>query len=295
MNRIAIQGVAGAFHEIAATEFFSNEKFETVQCNTFADLFDAMQFGQADYAVVAIENSVAGSIIPNYASIRKSGLKILGEVYLRIEQHLVGLPGQEIETITEVQSHPMALQQCMEFLDPLRRKGVVLVDSEDTALSAKRISENGLKNSAAVASDLAAKMYGLEILARNIETNKKNFTRFLVLSNSESYKRHMQEKTANKASICFKLPHEEGSLSRVLSAFATYKVNLTKIQSLPIVGKEWQYLFYTDLVYADYSIYQAALDAIKPLTNELMILGEYEKGLLPVENKTITNELKDKA
>ena len=283
--RIAIQGVLGSFHEIATRRYFENQDIEIVQCSTFNDLFDTLEFNKADVGMVAIENTVAGSIIPNYALLRNSGLRVMGEVYLRIEQNLVALPSQTIEDIKEIHSHPMAIQQCHDFLDPLRRNHVKLIDSEDTALSAKRIADNNLEGIAAISSDLAAEQYGLKILAPSIETNKRNYTRFLVISNETTYKFHTQDKTINKSSIHFKLPNEEGSLSRVLSVLAFYKINLSKIQSLPVVGKEWEYMFYADLVFTDYEKYRLSLDAIKPLTIDLTTIGEYEKAERPLENK----------
>ncbi len=283
--KVAIQGVSGAFHEIASRQYFNSQQIEIVQCLTFNDLFDAILFGKASYGVIAIENSLVGSIIPNYALLKDSKLNVLGEVFLRIEQHLMVSKGQKLDDIQEIYSHPMAIEQCLEFLNPLRRKGVRILDSEDTALSAKRIAEKNLKGIAAIASDLAAEMYGLEIIQRGIETNKKNFTRFLVISNEENYVSHNGALLKNKASLCFRLPHEEGSLSQVLSVLAFYKINLTKIQSLPVVGVEWEYLFYIDLTFSNYKKYKQALDAIRPLTKELTILGEYQKGKRPIENK----------
>ncbi len=277
---IAIQGISGSFHEIAARQYFENDEIALIECRSFNDLFDALLFGKASHAVVAIENSVAGSIIPNYALIKNSGLKIIGEVFLRIEQHLVGLPGCNLDDITEVHSHPMAIEQCNDFLTPLRRKGVKIIDSEDTALSAKRIWKNNLKNTAAISSRLAAKNYNLEILKEGIETNKKNFTRFLIVG-GEDIAPENAKTVFNKSSICFKLPHEQGSLSQALSVLAFYKINLTKIQSLPIVGKTWQYLFYVDLVFPQYEKYKLALKAIEPLTSELIVLGEYMQGKRP--------------
>jgi prephenate dehydratase len=286
---IAIQGVLGSFHEIATKRYFANENIDIIQCNTFNDLFDSIEFKKADVGVVAIENTVAGSIIPNYALLKNSGLRVMGEIYLRIEQNLVALSSQNIEDIREINSHPMAIQQCHQFLNPLRRNNVKLIASEDTALSAKRIAENNLEGVAAISSDLAAKIYGLKILEKSIETNKQNFTRFLVISNEEIYLNHTKDKCINKASLSFKLPNEEGSLSRVLSVLAFYKINLTKIQSLPVVGKEWEYMFYIDLVYTDYDKYRFSLNAIIPLTIDLSIIGEYEKAERPLKN-VIKNE-----
>lgn len=276
--KIAMQGVRGAFHEIAIRKYFKNEDYDTVSCASFNELFDALQFQEADYGMVAIENSIVGSILPNFTLLRESGLRILGEVYLRIEQHLLALPGQTLSDIKKVYSHPMALQQCREFLTPMRRNGVQMVDSEDTALSARWISEGNMKGVAAIASRLAAKLYDLKIVAESIETNKMNFTRFLIVSHEENYQSHLKGQDINKASLCFVLPHQQGRLSEVLSVLSFYKINLTKIQSLPIVGQDWEYLFYVDVDFTDLQKYRQSLDAIRPLLSELTIFGEYEKG-----------------
>lgn len=284
IKKVAIQGVSGAFHEIACRKYFNKQQFEIVQCLSFNDLFDSLKYGDSDYGVIAIENSLVGSIIPNYALLRESKLKILGEVYLRIEQQLMALKGEKLENIKEIFSHPMALEQCLDFLNPLRRRGVRIVEAEDTALSAKRISDNHLSGIAAIGSSLAAEVYDLEIIKHGIETNKKNFTRFLIVSSEENYNKNALNITKNKASLYFRLPHEEGSLSQVLSVLAFYKINLTKIQSLPIMGVEWEYLFYIDLIYKDYEKYRKAIEAIRPLTRELTNLGEYQQGNRNVEN-----------
>jgi prephenate dehydratase len=276
--RVAIQGGYGAFHEIAARKYYKGSELEIVPCDTFIDLFDSVADGRADSAAVAIENSVAGSLIPNYALLSRSELKVTGEVYLRIIQNLIGLPGLEIDDIKEVHSHPMAILQCQDFLEPLRQKGVKVVESIDTALSAKWISEKGLKGVAALASDLAADMYGLEIIAESIESNKRNFTRFLIVEPESNLEKDPGRVTGNKASVCFTLPHQVGSLSQVLSVLAYYKINLSKIQSLPAVGKEWEYFFYLDILYDDYDMYKKSLSAIVPLIDQLQILGEYRSG-----------------
>ncbi|TVR72891.1 MAG: prephenate dehydratase [Marinilabiliales bacterium] len=280
--RVAIQGGYGAFHEIAARKYYSDRELTIVPCDTFIDLFDSVAGGGSDAAVVAIENSVAGSLIPNYALLSGSGLTVTGEVYLRIVQNLIGLPGQKQEDITQVHSHPMAILQCQEYLAPMRSRGVKVIESIDTALSAKWISENRKTGVAALASDLAAGMYGLEIIAASIESNKRNFTRFLI---AEPVAEHVTEpgiddkgKHTDKASVCFTLPHAVGSLSQVLSVFAFYRINLSKIQSLPVVGKEWEYFFYLDLLYDDVSMYKKSLEAVKPLIDKLQILGEYRAG-----------------
>ncbi len=276
--RVAIQGGYGAFHEIAARKYYSDIRLEIIPCDTFIDLFDSIATRSADSAVVAIENSLAGSLIPNYALLSRSELKVTGEVYLRIVQNLIGLPGQKLKDIREVHSHPMAILQCQEFLEPLRKKGVKVTESVDTALSAKWISENKKKDVAALASDLAADMYGLEIIAESIESNKRNFTRFLIVEPGKDREKNNESEANNKASICFTLPHKVGSLSGILSVLAYYGMNLSKIQSLPIVGKEWEYFFYLDILYDDYIMYKKAISAIQPLIDQLHILGEYRSG-----------------
>lgn len=283
--KIAMQGVRGAFHEIAIRKYFKGSEYEVVPCPTFNDLFESLQFGNANYGMVAIENSTVGSILPNYTLLRESGLKILGEIYLKIEQHLIALPGQNIKDIKKIYSHPMAIQQCREFLTPLRHKGVQVIDAEDTAESAHWISEEQKNKVAAIASRLAAKLYGLEILKESIQTNKKNYTRFLIVSSIENYdNRKLNGRKLDKSSIYFVLPHEQGRLSEVLSVLSFYKIDLTKIQSLPIAGRDWQYLFYVDITFDDYEKYTQALNAIRPLLSELEILGEYPKGDKVYEN-----------
>lgn len=276
--RVAIQGGYGAFHEIAARKYYKDVHLDIVPCDTFIDLFQSVKEGKSDSAVVAIENSVAGSLIPNYALLSSSKLKVTGEVYLRIVQNLIGLPGQKPDDILEVYSHPMAILQCQEYLEPMRRRGVKVVESADTALSAKWISENGKMGAAALASDLAAERYGLEIIEGGVENNQRNFTRFLIAEPAQATGEDEDDLLKNKASICFTLPHKVGSLSRVLSLLAFYRMNLSKIQSLPIVGKEWEYFFYLDVMYDDISTYRKALAAIEPLIDRLQILGEYTAG-----------------
>lgn len=283
--RIAMQGVRGAFHEIAIRKYFKGSEYEVVPCPTFNDLFESLQFGKAEYGMVAIENSTVGSILPNYTLLRESGLRILGEIYLKIEQHLVALPGRQIQDIKKVYSHPMAIQQCQEFLTPLRHQGIQVIDAEDTAQSAEWISREQKSKVAAIASRLAAKLYGLEILEESIQTNKKNYTRFLIVSSEENYNnRKLNGRKLDKSSLYFILPHEQGSLSEVLSVLTFYKINLTKIQSLPIVGRDWEYMFYVDLNFDDYEKYTQALNAVRPLLKELEILGEYPKGDKVYEN-----------
>jgi len=271
---IAIQGGYGAFHEIAAKAYFEPQEIDIMPNNTFKDLMASLKQRQVDYGIMAIENSLAGSIIPNYALIKESKMQIIGEIYLRIRQNLVALKGQKIEDIKEVYSHPMAILQCQLFFDSYPE--ITLIESIDTALSAKMISDEKLKGKGAIASDVAAEKYGLEILAPSIETNKMNYTRFLILREANGHKEEIFN--VNKSSIHFALANKSGSLSKILSILSYYDINLTKIQSLPIMGKDWEYQFYVDVVFDDYEWYLKSLDAIRPFTSELGILGEYEKG-----------------
>jgi len=289
---VAIQGGFGAFHEIAAKQFFGNIPIEIVPCETFTDLFNELQDKKADCGIVAMENSVAGSLLQNHTLLRESGLSIMGEQYLRVVQNLIALPGQTIDNIREIHSHPIAIQQCHTFLNELRRKGVKIIDSVDTALSVKWIRDENLMGIGALGSELAAQMYDMEILKREVETNKRNFTRFQIITDSDTVKELEQiaNQTINKATLCFSLHHEEGRLSQVLSVLSFYNMNLTKIQSLPIVGVEWEYFFYIDLVFKDFNRYQQALEAVRPLTEHLQILGEYQNGQRPNDNNAIIED-----
>lgn len=274
MKQVTIQGIAGSFHDIATRSYFG-EDVEIVECPTFREQFNMMKRDSSLWGMVAIENTVAGSILSNYSLLRESEMRIVGEVKMHIAQNLAAPKGVEIEDLRSVESHPMALRQCEEFIDQF--PNIKMVESDDTASSAKRIAKNNKKHVATICGELAAEIYGLNILARNIETNKKNFTRFLVLKNQWGVEKKEMQKEANKASLVFSLPHREGSLSKVLTILSFYDINLTKIQSLPVVGQEWQYLFYIDLTFDDYMRYKQSIDAIKPLTEELKVLGEYDK------------------
>lgn len=274
MKRIAIQGGFGAFHEIAAMHYFRDRDIEILPRNTFRDMMKSLTGHQVDYGIMAIENSLAGSILPNYGLIKESKMTIIGEIYLRIKQNLVGLPGQKVEDLREVYSHPMAILQCQLFFDDYPE--IRLIESEDTALSAKEIREKNLKGIGAIASKLAAEKYELEILAPGIETNKVNYTRFLILREMNGTKPSIDH--VNKASVHFALSHKSGSLSKILSILSYYDQNLTKIQSMPIMGREWEYQFYVDLMFEDYDWYKKAIEAIRPFTSELGIMGEYKKG-----------------
>ena len=266
---VAIQGVPGAFHEIAAKNYFGPD-IETVNCDQFKDLFRVVEHQQADYGIVVIENTIAGSILENYLLLRRSKLKVIGEISLHITQNLMALPGTRIEDITEVYSHPIAIQQSKDFLDAYPH--MKLINWSDTASSAQKIAEEHLTHAAAIASDYAARLYGLEILAPNIQTHKQNFTRFLVLSRSA-----VENPSNDKASLCFELTHQPGSLVDVLAAFKQHDINLTKIQSLPILGSPFQYAFYVDLEWTERGKFDRAIAKVLNLVSNLSVLGEYQR------------------
>ena len=272
MKKVAIQGVKGCFHEQAARLFYEqNEGMvpNIYECSTFDSLYSSVDAGEADAAVMAIENTVSGGLLPNFELLRKYDRKIKGEVFLRIQQNLMALPGQKIEDIKEVRTHYMAINQTREFFK--NYPWIRLVESEDTAKSAAEVAAEDLMGVGAVASTLAAELYGLEILAESIETYKQNFTRFLILDDSIQ----VDKAKVNKSSMCFTLSHTPGSLAHVLTILSFYGMNLTRIQSLPIPGQEWQYFFYVDIKFQDYLRYEQALAAVRPLMEDLNILGEY--------------------
>lgn len=280
-RRIAIQGYKGSFHEMAARRFYApdaacpipGDGIEVVECATFEQLFERVANHSADAAVMAIENTVSGGLLPNFELLRSNSLPVRGETYLRIEQNLMALPGQGIEDIHEVRTHYMAINQTREFFK--RYPHIRLVESEDTAGSAAQIASEHLAGVGAVASAMAAETYGLQIIAPGIETYKQNFTRFLVLDPTID----AGPQRADKASLCFTLPHKPGSLASILTILSLYEMNLTRIQSLPIPGHEWQYFFYADIRFESYERYRQALAAVRPLMEELRILGEYISAL----------------
>lgn len=276
MKKIAIQGVLGSYHDIAAHKYFKDEEIELICCNTFEDVFENMRKDSNVIGVIAIENTIAGSLLHNYELLRNSGATIIGEHKLRISHSIMCLPDEDWDDLTEVNSHPVALAQCREFLQ--HHPGLKVVETEDTAGSAENISRNQLKGHAAICSKYAAELYGMKILQEGIETNKHNFTRFLVVCDPWMADELKDRSRINKVNLVFSLPHNEGSLSQVLSIFSFYKINLTKIQSLPIIGREWEYLFYVDIMFNDYLRYKQAIDAVTPLTKALKILGEYAEG-----------------
>ena len=275
-KKVAIQGIAGCYHDIAARNYYEGEEIEIIPCNTFPDVISTIKKDPSLVGLMAIENTIAGSLLQNHELIRESGLRVTGEYKLRISHSLVALPGTSIHDITEVNSHPIALMQCTEFLNTLPNAKVA--EKEDTAMSARWIAENHIEGHAAICGKLAAEIYGMEVLAEGIETNKRNFTRFLSIADRWVADEIMRDVDKNKSSLVFAVPHTSGSLSKVLAVLSFYDMNLTKIQSLPIIGREWEYLFYVDLTFTDYARYQKALDAIQPLTKDLKILGEYAEG-----------------
>lgn len=270
--RVAIQGVRGAFHEIAARHMLGSDIIP-VECLTFRDLVSSTESGKADAALMAIENSVAGGILPNYALLRNSDLQIVGEVYLRIVQNLIALPGETLESITEVASHPMAIQQCVDFLET--QPNWKVIESEDTALSARKIAEKELRGHAAIGSKLAAELFGLEIIAPEIESNKENYTRFLVLTRKNGKIRNTM---SDKASICFSTKHEPGALASILADIAECGINLTMLHSLPKVGAKWEYVFHADICYDSYLQYLETVKMLSERVTYFKILGEYQAG-----------------
>ncbi|MBN4062313.1 MAG: prephenate dehydratase [Flavobacteriales bacterium] len=268
--KIAIQGITTSFHDLAAKKHFG-EGMETVPCLSFKELCEAVKTGRTDNAVMAIENTLAGSLLPNYNLISEYHLKIIGEVFVHIQMNLMALPDVKLEDIKCVQSHPIAIQQCAEFLWGLN--GIEIREREDTAICAKEIKEKNLVDTAAIANEAAAKLYGLRILEKRIETYKQNFTRFLVLSRSS-----VQNEKNNKASLCLQLGHYEGSLAEMLIIFKENSINLTKIQSVPIMGKPYEYSFHVDLEWTDYNDYEKALQTVLKKASNVSVLGEYQKG-----------------
>ncbi len=275
MKRIAIQGQIGSFHDITAHHYFQEEQLQIICCATFEEVFENMKLDPTVIGITAIENTIAGSLLHNYELLTNSGMTVVGEHKTHISHCLCCLPGQTIDDITEVHSHPVALAQCFKYL--ARHPRMKMVEDEDTAGSAKQIAENNIKGVAAICHVDAARMYGLQVLENHIEDNPHNYTRFLVLSDPRKADYLRSLKDADKSSIAFSLPHEEGSLSQVLSILSFYKINLTKIQSLPIIGKEWEYLFYVDVTFDDLTRYRQSIDAITPLIKDLIILGEYKQ------------------
>ena len=274
IKKVAIQGIAGCFHDAAARAFFKDEQIETVPYDSFPEMFEALDSNPELIGIVAIENTIAGSLLANHELLRKSNQTIVGEHKMMISHVLCALPGEKIETITEVNSHPMALMQCEEFIR--NYPNLKMIEKFDTAGAAMEIARDRLKGHAAVCGEYAANLYGLDILEKGIETNKRNFTRFLILADPLQAQNLIPHKeNVNKASIEFTLPHTNGALSKVLTILSFYEINLSKIQSLPIIGREWEYRFYVDLTFNSYVRYYQAIEAVRPLISDFKTLGEY--------------------
>jgi prephenate dehydratase len=271
-QKVAIQGIKGSFHHQVALEYFQ-EDVVVDECLSFEALTDSLLKGESQLGVMAIENSIAGSIIPNYALIDKNELHIVGEYYLDIIQNLMVLNGQKLEDVEEIHSHPMALLQCMDFLK--KHPQIKLVEDKDTAETARRIHEKQIKGIAAIGSKVAARMYDLNIIAQEIQTVNNNMTRFFIITKE---KRELVNAEINKASIKFELEDTPGSLAAVLNVLTNCKLNLTKIQSMPIITTPFQYSFFVDVVFEKYKDYEKAIKIVEIMTNHFKVLGEYKNG-----------------
>ena len=273
-KRVSIQGYEGSFHQVAARQFFGKE-VEVIPCATFREVVKiASSKKESDGGVMAIENSIAGSILPNYNLLKKSNLKITGEVYLQIKQNLLVNPGVTLDDIREVHSHPMAIQQCLEFLDHYNWK---LIETEDTALSAKQVHQHKSKHIAAIASKLAAELFSLTMIVPNIHTMKNNYTRFLILQRDEAA---AAIEGADKASVNFHTDHSRGSLAKVLTKIAEGGINLSKLQSFPIPGSDFKYSFHADMEFESIEQFNRVIEQIIPMTAELRIYGVYKSGIM---------------
>lgn len=279
MKKIAIQGIQGSFHDIAAHRYFAGEELEMLYCDTFEEVVARMKDDRSVIGMMAIENTIAGSLLSNYELLRASGASVVGEYKLHIRHSIMCLPEDDWSDIREVNSHPVALMQCRNFL--AKHPTFKMVEHADTAGAARDIAKKGMRGHAALCHAAAAKLYGMKVLEDGIEDNKHNFTRFLVLANPIEADSLRERNRANKSSLVFTLPHTSGSLSHVLSIFDFYRINLTKIQSLPIIGSEWEYLFYVDVTYDDPVRYHQSVEAVRPLTSELKMLGEYNEATTP--------------
>lgn len=278
IEKIAIQGIKGSFHHQVALEYFQST-IEIDECLSFEVLVDSLLKNNSQLAVMAIENSIAGSIIPNYALIDKNNFHIIGEYYLDIVQNLMVLNGQKLEEIQEVHSHPMALLQCMDFLK--KHPNIKLVEDKDTAETAKRIHQNQMKGIAAIGSKVAAELYNLTIIAPEIQTVNNNMTRFFIISKEKIHpKISGSNEEINKASLKFELDDTPGSLATVLNVMTNCKLNLTKIQSMPIIETPFQYSFFVDVVFEKYKHYEKAVKILEIMTNHFKVLGEYKNKLI---------------
>ena len=272
LGGIAIQGYEGSFHQVAARYFFGKQ-VEVIPCATFRDLIRiSSDKKQSGGGIMAIENSIAGSILPNYNLLQKSNLKVIGEVYLSISQNLMVNKGVKLNDVKEVHSHPMAILQCLDYLEKNEWK---LVETEDTALSAKNIHQHHNKHAAAIASKLAAELYDMDVIAPDIQTMKNNITRFLVLQRE---KETVEIKNADKASLYFQTNHSKGILAKVLTNISEGGINLSKLQSMPIPGSNFKYGFYADMEFENRKQLDEVMESIASLTNNVKMFGIYKKG-----------------
>jgi prephenate dehydratase len=283
--KVAIQGINGSLHEQVAHEYFGNA-IEIMACKTFQDSAKQLYKGKVDAVVMAIENSIAGALIPNYALIDDYNFDVVGEYFLKISLNLMALAGQKMEDIKEVHSHPIALLQCAKFLE--KHKHIKLIESSDTAITAKKIQEEKLKGIAALAGISAANVYSLEILAPEVQSVESSVTRFVILQN----KSPENKENCNKVSMKFELNDTPGSLATILNVMNNCGLNLTKIQSMPIVEKPFQYSFFVDVTFEDYTNFEKAKSVIEIMTTHFKILGEYQQGILPKfeENKQLIEQ-----
>jgi prephenate dehydratase len=269
-TRVAIQGIKASFHEEAAFKFFGKD-IQTIECNSFKQTCESLENKESDFVVMAIENSIAGSLLPNYTLIREYNFAVVGEVYLPIQLHLMALPGVKFEDVKFATSHPIAIRQCVDFFYDY--PNIQVIEGNDTAACAKRIKEEQLTDTVAIANTLAAELYGLNIIERRIESNKKNFTRFLILKQDKTE----EQPDTNKASICFQVGNHVGALAKVLNIFAEQQVNLSKIQSMPVLGKRNDYYFYVDMEWSSMEKYDKAIRQALKYTVNFNIMGEYQK------------------
>lgn len=282
-TKVAIQGINGSFHQEVANNYFG-EDIEVIECKSFKEVAKRLNKGLVDYGVMAIENSIAGALIPNYALIDENQFSVLGEYFLKISLNLMVLPGQNIDDINEVHSHPIALLQCAKFLE--KHKHIKVIESSDTAITAKRICDEKIKGIAALAGPTAAKVFELEIIAPEVQSVESSITRFMILERDKSV---LGQKNINKASVKFELDDTPGSLATILNVMNNCKLNLTKIQSMPIVEKPFQYSFFVDVVFDKYKHFEKAKSVLEIMTTHFKVLGEYQSGVMPI-NKNNSKE-----
>ena len=269
--KIAIQGIEGSFHDEAVQKLFPNQEVDLIKCDSFDGVTQSVKKNKADFGVLAIENTLTGSLLPNYNLVEKGDFEIIDEVFLNIQMYLMALETESIIDIFEVHSHPVALLQCREYLRKFPPQ-FKIIEGNDTASEAKRIRENNLKGVAAIAGKQVAERFGLKILDSNIQDMKENQTRFVLIANRGAT---VNKKVVNKASIRFQLGHEVGTLSKALQIMASHDINLTKIQSLPVIDTPWRYAFFVDVTFQEAKNFQNAISALEPYVKNFKILGTY--------------------